>query len=329
MNVDFFPDKSRIKTDIKINWNLDIVGFDFIQKGYGDHNYVIHDNNNHRYFLKLAINVKGTETGLKVCQFLHSQNIHDVSKVIPTNSGKVGIRFNNMFLCILEYIDGKEIGEDTSITYQRDGLDLLHQIHQLNTTHLDFEIEKFEFNDDITGLLTTRIAEINNKTFTKTYELDFVDLLKINAAHIQQDIDMITLLRTKCNMADKPMLICHRDCHHYNFMLDKNKTLFLIDWDSVKLGPPETDLIFFSIQDIADNYLSRFKTKFNTDVYIYSLLERQLDDLQDFIRLILLSDAPDAEKQARYKNIVDFGFEFDFKKILNKTTSEIDKIGLS
>ncbi|MEI7579532.1 MAG: aminoglycoside phosphotransferase family protein [bacterium] len=325
MNIDIFPNKNQILNLIKENYGLNIQTISFVNKGYGDHNYFITDKSGKKYFLKIARNVKGTTIGLKVCQYLHEIAFTNISQVITTKSNTIGVLFEKHLITILEFIDGAEIGEIKNEETERLALMILSKLHRIKLTQVVNFIPRISFIAASGKSLFNKLQQVKIKHYQLDFEKQFQKMLADNYNLLIDAIDKLNDLTKQCVLEHQEFVICHRDCHGYNFMKMKTGELFLIDWDSVKLAPPEQDLIFFSEENISKYYPFPKNKKLNQKTFLYFALERQIDDLQAFVETILLSDTVIKEKQASFENVLEFGYEFDLCKIIELRSQKLSK----
>lgn len=85
-------------------------------------------------------------------------------------------------------------------------------------------------------------------------------------------------------------VLCHSDLHAANIMVSGER-LFLVDWDSPVLAPPERDLLFVVESPIARRVLPEEETQFfagygkqsvNREVLTYFRYERAIQDIGEF-----------------------------------------------
>ncbi|HOP10736.1 MAG TPA: aminoglycoside phosphotransferase family protein [Oscillospiraceae bacterium] len=104
--------------------------------------------------------------------------------------------------------------------------------------------------------------------------------------------------------ADLKFVFCHTDIHGWNLMqADK---LILIDWEGLKLAPPEADLFSFTNASFFgyawEEFLKEYRTvhpdfQVNIEVMMFYQLRRRLEDIHAFAKSILFDGLSKEDKE--------------------------------
>lgn len=84
-------------------------------------------------------------------------------------------------------------------------------------------------------------------------------------------------------------VLCHTEIHHWNMMQGEN--LVIIDWEGLKLAPPEHDLFSIILKPYGNNFLNEYfkfmpNYKPNQEVLEFYFLRRKLEDIWEWVELL-------------------------------------------
>jgi aminoglycoside phosphotransferase (APT) family kinase protein len=107
-------------------------------------------------------------------------------------------------------------------------------------------------------------------------------------------------LAEKMNRKSKKMVLCHTDAHGFNLIQGDN--LFLVDWESIKVAPAEVDLVMFSKKDYWDIFIKHYLNlrpdfELDSEILIFFILRRKIEDIWDFIASILYDELTIKERE--------------------------------
>lgn len=133
-------------------------------------------------------------------------------------------------------------------------------------------------------------------------------ILKENEAALRKNIDITQRLAEKLSKENLPHVFCHTDVHGWNLM--QADRLILIDWEGMRLAPPEADLFAF----IGDRFWHSCSREFmeiyksihpeyvvNPDALAFYQTRRRLEDICAFATGLLYEDIDEEErKQSLY-----------------------------
>jgi spectinomycin phosphotransferase len=97
----------------------------------------------------------------------------------------------------------------------------------------------------------------------------------------------------------KPALVfCHTDIHNYNIM--QAERVFLIDWEGMKLAPPEHDIMFIYGNPYYEDFMQVYRYyhpgyKLDETVLDFYILRRKLEDIWAFIEEIICDTLQEAD----------------------------------
>jgi len=114
-------------------------------------------------------------------------------------------------------------------------------------------------------------------------------------------------VRTGCSH----LVLCHGDAHGNNLI--QSERLVLVDWEDLRIAPPEADLFIYAWHKYGDTLLEAYSVarkgyKINRELLYFYILRRRIEDVWvDIERLI--EEAPDEAETAKLLGWVSLGIE--------------------
>lgn len=109
------------------------------------------------------------------------------------------------------------------------------------------------------------------------------DLLVPQRATILSVLDRAQAFAERARHRAQPFVVCHTDAHGGNVMRDATGNLWLVDWETARLAPPEHDLwmLHARLAEVLPAYRAGLGTEFTTDLDTlgFYLCRRPLEDL--------------------------------------------------
>ena len=124
-----------------------------------------------------------------------------------------------------------------------------------------------------------------------------------HSSKLSEKILKIKTLSQRLKAAPPKFVLCHTDVHGWNLM--QSKRLHLIDWEGVRLAPPEADLFVFTRGFFFDYASAAFYEHYrditggftpNPDALEFYRLRRRLEDIHDFAASLLHDELNDASR---------------------------------
>lgn len=162
----------------------------------------------------------------------------------------------------------------------------------VETTALD-EAYAVPFAENLAGLLS-------NEGLSK----DLADILLPHKNSLCKGLDSLQILLDRLHASSPQKVLCHSDVHGWNLMWAGR--LILIDWEGLRLAPPEADLFSFTdgfFFDYAqDAFFAQYKKlrdyKIDETAMAFYRLRRRLEDIWEFANS-LINDALTKEEADR------------------------------
>jgi thiamine kinase-like enzyme len=141
----------------------------------------------------------------------------------------------NIYL-LFDYIEGTTIGEKALIDTQVEELAFI--IGKLHSIIDNVPLSKEPFYEDYELHFCKELLEFIEKDIMAASS-DIKNILYPYIANTKDFIIKTYKLAEKLKREDLKNVLCHTDIHHWNMMQGRN--LILIDWEGLKLAPPEHD----------------------------------------------------------------------------------------
>ena len=110
-----------------------------------------------------------------------------------------------------------------------------------------------------------------------------------------------------------PRVLCHRDFHRHNLLVDADGRLSVLDWDAAAIAPAEHDLWVAAGEGLAEFLAYYWEAGgvrlLRREQFEFALLRRGLNDLAARITRILDDDVGNAERRELLDGIVRWGFD--------------------
>ena len=137
--------------------------------------------------------------------------------------------------------------------------------------------------------------------------------MKENARAIHRLIDRAEQLAKVLQDQSATFVLCHSDIHAGNVLIDKNNTLYIVDWDDPIMAPQERDLMFIGggvahvwnkPHEEALFYQGYGKIKINKTMLAYYRHERIVEDIAEYGQDLLLTAARGENRAEMYQHFV-------------------------
>jgi spectinomycin phosphotransferase len=221
--------------------------------------YKVNANDGSFYFAKLK---KGevAELSLRIPHYLKTQGMEQVVAPLPTTAQQLSVNVEDFTLILYPFVDGDNAANSAmSDSHWIEYGAVLKKLHSTTLTPellallpTETFIPNIQWNSVVKKLLAT----------VKTQQYDN-PIAKEAAAFWTQKYDEIAKITARAEELGRLLqkrsldfVLCHADIHRYNLMIDKERRLFVVDWDQPIFAPKERDLMF-----VVDTFIGEpFKT---------------------------------------------------------------------
>ncbi|MBU5484244.1 aminoglycoside phosphotransferase family protein [Clostridium sp. MSJ-11] len=225
---------------------------------------------------------------------------HKLPVPVVTKAGNYKCQDNHAIYLLYEYIDGETIGDDELSNEQVAQIsDMIAELHSFSSTQIPFDSLKIREDFSLPFLQPLKEHIVQNFEYLAN---DLKELLKGRIWSIEKLMQRAETL-SRFLIKNKPkMVFCHTDLHNWNLMQSKN-TLILIDWEGLKVAPPEADLMFLKEKPYYKYFLDVYKEKHldfqvNSDAMEFYLARRMLEDTWELAEQLLF-DSQNEESRSQ------------------------------
>lgn len=210
------------------------------------------------------------------------------------------------FIYILfDFIDGETLcKKELDKTQIRQLAEIIAELHNNNDTTPVSMINISE-NFDVSFCENLRNNLHNGKT---VYPVELTDILGLYTELILGKIKKLEELAEYLHSCNPQFVLCHADIHGWNVM--QASQLRLIDWEGLKLAPPEADLFSFSRnfffgyawEDFMNTY-REIRPSYREDpiaMHFYRL-RRRLEDISAFTEGLLYNNLIEEDRELSLK----------------------------
>ena len=220
---------------------------------------------------------------------------------ILTIDGQYRCEDEHFIYLLFPYIDGYTLcDKQMSNTQVKEIAEILAELHRYGEnipvkTSAIIEDFSVPFCSELRNILSSMDKQTDNET---------VSILKEYETILIKNVEETEILAQKLSKENLKFVLCHTDVHGWNLMqYDK---LILIDWEGMKLAPPEADLFAF-IGDLfwhkcSKEFIAYYKKVnpdfiINTEVLTFYQIRRRIEDICAFASGLLYENIDDDERR--------------------------------
>lgn len=220
-----------------------------------------------------------------------------------TNCGEYRYEDEKFIFLLFPYIEGYTLGKKSmSGELIREIAEIISELHKYgaeipvatDSIKEDFAVP---FCSELKDILSSMNRLLPNETET---------ILKQYEGILIRNIDKVERLSAKLSKETLTFVLCHTDVHGWNLM--QSDKLILIDWEGMKLAPPEADLFAFIgnlfWHTCSDEFMKIYKAvhtdyELNPEVLEFYQTRRRIEDICAFAQGLLYDkNIDDMERKA-------------------------------
>lgn len=295
-------DKVGLAATVAGEYGIEVCRFTVVPKGWGSVCYVVECAHGGRYFLKLAPSARtGTAASdpdfyLPLTWTLYQRGLfRNLTYPIPNAQGEFRTEFGIYTLILFNYIDGTTLEEEDLLSERLLPL-LAEAMGRIHASTPDIGIERpftdgFELTfeqDLLRGPEVLRLGAAHDRSSTHTLG----EILLPREAELRALLERTRELGERVRGLNPEMVLCHTDLWGANLMLDREGDLYVLDWETALLAPPEHDLFSFVDDARFPRLLEVYERSFrpvdlHPDTFAFYILRRNLEDLAAWVLRIL------------------------------------------
>jgi spectinomycin phosphotransferase len=199
------------------------------------------------YFCKLRCS-DFDDISVELPRFLCEQGITQIISPLPSKTGQLWVKLEAFNVILYPFVDGTS-GFEVKLT-ERQWADFgtaLQRIHTLILPPaLRQKMQKENYSTESREICREVLQKLENERFDDPVMTGLAAFLLPKRETVLDFIAHAERLARVLVSRSSEMVLCHSDIHPGNLFIDKNGTLFIVDWDSTVLAPKERDLMFIS-----------------------------------------------------------------------------------
>jgi len=265
-------------TNLNENYEIRIVSLEFIPMGDSAYSYEVNCVNGHKYYLKLFDHQNDRQKkGIERLQaylpltwkIYHQGLFKNMTYPIKTQSGDYQSAFHGVTAVLFNFIEGESLAD--AYPFSDEILEAVAataaSIQQL-TPHVDLTAlpkESLDISFDSDLIQCMKVLElppvINNPIHKEVREQVLAKKEQIHAS-----LNLVYELRSTARLDPEQYVLCHGDIWGGNIIRHENQ-LYLIDWESVIVAPPEYNLFSYMGKGF-DVFYSSYEKHLNKQITV-------------------------------------------------------------
>ena len=186
------------------------------------------------------------EISVELPRFLSEQGITQIISPLRSKTGQLWAKLEAFNIILYPFVEGTS-GFEEKLT-ERQWADFgaaLQRIHTLPLPPaLSQKIQKENYSPESRDICREVLYSLENERFDDPVMAGLAAFLLPKRETVLDFIGQAERLARVLASRSTEMVLCHSDIHPGNLFIDKDGTLFIVDWDSPVLAPKERDLMF-------------------------------------------------------------------------------------
>ncbi len=303
-----------IATHLYNAYELDAKEISFLPLG-ADFNtavYRITTSTQRDYFLKLRSG-EFLEASVSVPKYLADLGIKQVIPPITTKPGQLYSGLGSFKAILYPYVEGCN-GVETKLSEDQ-WAQFGAAIKKLHATDISAtiakDVPKETFSSKWRETVKAFLVRIENEFFEEPVVEKLAAFLKSKSNEILKMIEQAEELALRLQESKPEYVLCHADMHGWNLIVDKEESLYIVDWDTLIFAPKERDLMFIgagiwnsgyrATEEVSLFYHGYGQAKINQKILCYYRFERIIQDIGEYCKHIFLSNENDAAKTQSFE----------------------------
>ena len=254
------------------------------------------------YFVKLRSGAFD-ELAVVIPRLLHEQGMAQVIAPIPTSDGRLSSHVAQYAVVVSPFVEGRN-GVDRELS-DHDWTELgsaMRAIHRAAVPEaLRQRLPREAFSPEWRERVRAFQAHVQATTYPEPSAARLAALLRDQRQTVSALVGRAELLGDALRRRDLPLVVCHGDLHGWNVLIDADDRLYVVDWDTLILGPKERDLMFVGAgiggsQWHSEGASARFLEGYgpadiDATAVAYYRCERVVQDIAAYCEQLLLTEA--------------------------------------
>lgn len=294
--------EETLKSFLKLHYNLSLISITPGPRQFVAKTYIAKDEFGIQYFIKQYPSGRDNQpvlSGLPILKKLHDWGFPYSNHPYPNREGQLSDYMEQSLIVVFNYFNAIH-----TLDYDLPSFGtILAKLHtySLKDAKFDLPIELFDMWYLKKG--PDLLKKVYSNSLTDSIVHQTQQLLQPYQSELKQDWEEFEVLRERCRSSKQAYVLTHGDPAG-NILVDEKRSLYLVDWDDIKLAPAERDTWFMQDNpEFLEGYLQYFpKHQVSALFYSYYVLNRYWDDLFGYLENIL-SDKPDTIRRENLKDL--------------------------
>ena len=283
--------EQRLRDCLKINYDIEVTTLTFLPLGADMHAsvYKAQAHNQSSYFIKLK-HGHHHDISARIITLLHNEGIQLIIPIVKTIHGQSTQCIDDFSLTVSPFIDGhdgfsRDLTNDQWYTLGK----VMRQIHEINVpVAIQEKIRRESYSSKWRQAVRQLYPLIESEPSGDIIAVNLLTFMKKHMTSIHRLVDRAEQLAQMAQSQSSHFVLCHSDLHGGNVLVDKNDTIYIVDWDDPILAPKERDLMFIGggVANLWNKphekelfYKGYGKTEVNMTLLAYYRHERILEDI--------------------------------------------------
>jgi spectinomycin phosphotransferase len=242
-------EEARLLAALRDGYGLPVAGLDFLPVGNDSSAWAYHVQTQHgpSYFLKVRRGAL-SPAGVAIPRYLKDHGLRQVVACLPTRTGELYCSVGDYGLLLYPLIEGTN-GMQGGLS-ARQWIEYGAFVKALHASRLPArllgQLPRETFKPPWSGVvreIATRIAA-GRYDPQCAIECELAEFWRQREAEISRLVERAEDLGRRLQNRSLELVLCHADIHTANLLIDKDGSLFAVDWDGLLLAPKERDLMF-------------------------------------------------------------------------------------
>jgi len=271
------------------------------------------------YFVRLRSGVFDEMTVI-IPKFLHEQGVGQIIPPLPTQSGELYALLDHFHVMLYRFVEGYS-GFEASLSND-DWIEFGRALKAVHSVVVPPEIEARVQIETYSAHWRERVQEfqqqIEKTRFADPVAAELAAFLQAKKGLVSDLVNRAERLAVVLQTRPLPFILCHSDIHVGNLLIEKNDTLYIVDWDNPIMASKERDLMFVGAGIGVSGHRAKNEknlfyqgygpTQIDPVALAYYRYERIAQDIAAYCEQLLLSDEGGEDRK---EGLRQFTSQFD------------------
>lgn len=311
------PSKHHLSECLKLHYDIKVTSLTLLPVGADMQAsvYKAQTSDHAAYFVKVR---RGSSYDIStlIMELLCNAGIHHIIPIVKTTLGQTTQAVGYFTMTVFPFIEGCDGFSQNLTRAQWMTLgSVMRQIHEIKIPLLVQEkIPDISYSSKWRQSMRSLFPFIEANPDGDRAVVSFIRFVQEHRTVIEQVVNRAEQIARVAQEQSDERVLCHSDLHAGNIFLDKNGSLYIVDWDSPLLAPKERDLMFIGggignvwNKTFEENlfYKGYGETQINKTLLAYYRYERILEDIAVYGQQLLLSSGGGTDRMKWYQHFID------------------------